>query len=92
MIRLGSWPTIRFSTALSPLSWIKRVTSPALTEKACQLMTVLGAFVIENTFPFWEKVACPLTTCGDEGTAWALPKQEATSSAASVRSGIGELS
>ena len=61
-IWLGSCPVMRFSTALSALCWTKRVTSPALTEKLCQLMIALGVFVIVNTLPCWPNVAWPLTT------------------------------
>jgi hypothetical protein len=43
-------------------------------------MIVFGVFVIENTLPCWEKVACPATTCGLVGAATAAPKLAASSS------------
>src|SRR5471030_1455040 len=78
-IWLGSCPVMRFSTLLSPLCWMKRVISLAPIEKPCQLMMVLGVFVIENRLPCWLKLACPATTCGADGLACAAPiKQVAT--------------
>ena len=50
-ILLGSCPVMRFSTALLPFCWMKRVISPAWMEKLCQLMMVLGVFVIEKMLP-----------------------------------------
>ncbi|KQW97065.1 hypothetical protein ASC94_09705 [Massilia sp. Root418] len=77
---------MRFSTLLSPPCWMKRVISPAWMEKLCQLMMVLGAFVIENTLPCWLNCACPATTCGASGLACAAaPKQAATVAARSLR-------
>ena len=64
---------------------MKRVTSPALTEKLCQLMIAFGELVIENTLPCWAKVAVPLTTWGTAGAAWAPPRKAAHSSGRSGR-------
>ena len=64
---------------------MKRVISPAPTEKLCQLMMVLGVFVIENTLPCWLKVAWPATTCGSAGAGAGAAKQAATSKASSAR-------
>ena len=50
-ILLGSCPVMRLSTALLPFCWMKRVISPAWMEKLCQLMMVLGVFVIEKMLP-----------------------------------------
>jgi hypothetical protein len=72
-IWLGSWPTMRLSTALFASCCRKRVISPALIEKLCQLMIVFGVFVIENTLPCWTKLAWPATTWGAVGAACAAP-------------------
>ncbi len=84
-IWLGSWPVMRFNTLLPAFCWTNRVISPALTEKLCQLMMVLGVLVIVNRLPCWLNVAWPLTTCGATGLAWAALKQPATISASAVR-------
>ncbi len=84
-ILLGSCPVMRFSTLLPAFCWTKRVISPWLTEKLCQLMMVLGVFVIVNRLPCWLNVAWPCTTCGKTGLAWAALKQAAISKASAVR-------
>ena len=83
-IWLGSWPTMRLSTALFAPCCTKRVTSPGAIEKVCQLMIVFGVFVIVNTLPCWWKVAVPLTTTGAVGAATAAEKTPARSKGRSL--------
>src|SRR5471032_1700107 len=75
---------MRFSTLLSPLCWMKRVISLAPIEKPCQLMMVLGVFVIENRLPCWLKLACPATTFGATGLACAALMKQAATTATSI--------
>ena len=66
-----SWPVTRFNTALCAFCWMKRVSSSALTENPCQLMTAPGVLVTFRVLPLAAKVAAPLITAGLVGLAYA---------------------
>src|SRR4051812_16231578 len=94
----GFAPTTRFNTALDADCWIKRVISPALTEKPCQLMMVPGEFVMLSALPLCTNPACPRTTSAPVGFATtaddsSVAKQDATVSATKlVREGQRSMS
>ena len=70
----------KINTALEFDCWTKRVISPALIEKLCQLMMALGVLVICRTFPMGATATVPFTTAWPVGLAsvWPDAKQAAT--------------
>src|SRR5260221_4537020 len=69
----GSWPTMRFRTALDEPCCRKRVVSPGRIVKFCQLMIVPGVLAIVSRLPLLLKTALPLTTAPPAGLAHAGP-------------------
>ncbi len=87
----GSWPTIRFSTALLAPCWMKRVVSPGPMLNCCQLRIAPGVLVIVRRPPWLLKVAPPCTTTAPMGSADAglCVRQAATARTASLRAFMG---
>ncbi len=69
----GSWPVMRFNTALEESCCTKRATSPAPMLKPGQLMIVPGVLVMVRTLPRGSKIALPRTARPPSGMAHALP-------------------
>ena len=70
-MREGSLPVTRLSTALAAFCCTKRVSSPRLMPKLCQLMMAPGVLVTVSVAPLFWKLACPFATCGTSGLAMA---------------------
>ena len=83
----GSAPVTRLSTALAAFCCTKRVNSPRLIPKLCQLMMAPGVLVMVSVPPLVANVACPLTTWGAWGLAMAPAAAMATSQPAARRCG-----
>ena len=86
-MRDGSLPVTRLSTALAAFCCTKRVSSPRLMPKLCQLMMVPGVLVTVSVAPLVTKLAWPFTTFGACGLAVAPQAAIANSQPAARRNG-----
>src|SRR6266446_5565625 len=74
-MEVGLPPNTRLSAAAFALGWLKRVSSPAPTEKFLQSITTFGLdwLIVSDAEPLRVKVAEPALTTSPAGFAWSAP-------------------